>query len=423
MSGRENPMDLWLSRKLGGEPLAEYRLRKLAETVAYAKEKSRFYQEHLRGRSAPLDMVSFQKLPFVTAEDLVRDGPRMLCVPQHEIERIVTLTTSGTTGEPKRVYFTREDQELTVDFFHNGMQCLVGKDDRVMILLPWRTPGSVGDLLHQGLLRLGCRSHPYGLIEDFSAAGTYILENGITSLVGNPVQVGKLAEISRRAGHPIRLRSVLLSTDYVPDALSARLTELWGCRVFEHYGMTEMCFGGGVYCDALAGYHLREADLYFEIISPDGETLPPGEYGEIVFTTLTRTGMPLIRYRTGDFGRILAESCPCGSPYPLMEKVRRRMEGGISGANGENLPIGRLDEALFVVPGLTDYRLTEEDGCLMLQVRLAGKDAEGVRQCIVDEIERLTGRTPVLTIEEEDGGPQGPLIKRKFVKERNGENS
>ena len=81
-----------------------------------------------------------------------------------------------------------------------------------------------------------------------------------------------------------------------------------------HYGMTETGLGGAVSCSSHAGYHIREADLYFEIIDPEtGQRQPDGKRGEIVFTTLNRRGMPLIRYRSGDISQILVQKCPCGS--------------------------------------------------------------------------------------------------------------
>ena len=95
----------------------------------------------------------------------------------------------------------------------------------------------------------------------------------------------------------LRLKSVLLTTDYVPEAIVEFVERLWRCTVYNHYGMTEMGLGGGVECQARRGYHLREADLYFEIVNPQTEMpVVEGETGEVVFTTLTRRGMPLIRY-------------------------------------------------------------------------------------------------------------------------------
>jgi phenylacetate-coenzyme A ligase PaaK-like adenylate-forming protein len=94
--------------------------------------------------------------------------------------------------------------------------------------------------------------------------------------------------------------------------------------------MTEMGLGCAVSCEYQNGYHVREADLYLEIIDPDtGKTLPDGTWGEIVFTTLTRVGMPFIRYRTGDISRWKTESCRCGSKLKLLDYIQdRKIEKG-----------------------------------------------------------------------------------------------
>jgi len=346
----------WIFGKTGGKSIKEYQLDKINKTLELVLEKSVFYKQYYRDYDIQSinSFEDFEKLPFTTAEDLTDFGKQMLCVPQNEIERIVTLQTSGTTEEPKRVWFTSEDQELTVDFFDNGMRCLVNEGDNVLILLPYKTPGSVGDLLRQGLERLGCGVFPYGLIDDYSDACKFMINNKITSLVGNPVQVLKLAEFAKMSRLDIQLNSILLSTDYVPDAIVKRVANLWKCKVFEHYGMTEMCFGGGVYCEFLTGYHMREADLYFEIVSDKGETLPDGEYGEVVFTTLTRTGMPLIRYKTGDYGRFIKEHCACSSDLRVMEKIRRRVDGGVQ-VEGKEFFVSDFDEIYFSDEKVVDY--------------------------------------------------------------------
>ena len=116
---------------------------------------------------------------------------------------------------------------------------------------------------------------------------------------------------------------MLLSADNVPDAISNELRRIWGCEVFTHYGMTEMGFGGGVECEARNGYHLREADLYIEIVDPEtGRSVSQGDPGEVVFTTLTRRGMPLIRYRTGDVSRFVPGPCPCGTVLKTLARVK-----------------------------------------------------------------------------------------------------
>ena len=94
--------------------------------------------------------------------------------------------------------------------------------------------------------------------------------------------------------------------------MRSRIMALWGAAVFDHYGMTETGLGGAVECEAHQGMHIRENDLYFELID-----------GELLVTTLTREGMPFIRYRTGDKGSITYEPCPCGSFIPRILWARR----------------------------------------------------------------------------------------------------
>jgi phenylacetate-coenzyme A ligase PaaK-like adenylate-forming protein len=184
------------------------------------------------------------------------------------------------------------------------------------------------------------------------------VNNEIDCLVGIPTQVLGLAGDENADTIPAGLiKSVLLSADYAPAALVDELRRAWQCRVFGHYGSTEMGFGGGVECEAFAGYHLREADLLFEIVDPaSGRSLPDGELGEIVFTTLPREAMPLIRYRTGDLSRFLPHACPCGTMLRRLEKVRGKVHDMVSLRTGDWLSIVDLDEVLFALPGIVNYK-------------------------------------------------------------------
>ena len=160
-----SPLDPWIAAKIGepGRPLsatalAAYQTARLQETLRLARARSPFYRRRLA--AVPQDLASLrdlESLPFTTAQDIQDHGLQFLCVSQDEIQRVVTLDSSGTTGNPKRIYFTRDDQELTVDFFRVGMATLTDPDDRVLILLPGDRPGSVGDLLAIVLGRLGAQ--------------------------------------------------------------------------------------------------------------------------------------------------------------------------------------------------------------------------------------------------------------------------
>ena len=347
------------SLRLDPEALRAHQLAALRATIDLATARSPFFAERLAGVDAGAlgSLGELATLPFTTADDVRRHAARLCCAPASEIERIVTLPTSGTAGEPKRIGFSSADQELTIDFFQHGMSVLAGPGDRVLILLPGERPGSVGELLARGLGRLGATPLPYGPVRDHPAALDHLVRERANVVVGIPVQVLALARLSVSQGRDVRLRSVLLSTDHVSRAIATAVEQAWGCRVFNHYGSTEMGLGGGVECAAHAGLHLREADLLFEVVDPlTGVSLPVGSEGEIVFTTLTREAMPLIRYRTGDLGRFIAEPCPCGSALRLLAIVRERRDDVAVLAGGERLSLADLDDTLFAVDGVVDFR-------------------------------------------------------------------
>ncbi len=299
-----------------------------------------------------------ERLPFTTCEELRQHGLQFLCVSQSEIDRVVTLSSSGTTGTPKRVFFTADDQDLSIDFFQCGTANLAEKGDRVLVLLPGKNPGSIGDLLAKGILRFGAVPICHGMISSLAEALGTLTAEGVNSIIGLPVQVLALARYAESVGVSPRLRSVALVSDHVPACLVEELKRLLHCDVFQHYGATEMGLGGGVDCEAHAGYHLREADLYFEIIDPQTDApVADGEPGEVVFTTLTRRGMPLIRYRTGDFSRMIAEPCACGSVLRRLQYIESRGFVRLAPPEDPNgiLTMDLLDEALFKVPGVIDF--------------------------------------------------------------------
>lgn len=318
-------LDHWLSRKIGKpftrRALEEYQLARLNETIALARENSKYYAQRLPSGSLR-SIRELETLPFTRPEALYAEPYAFLCVSPREVERITTVATSGSSGSSKRLFFTADDIELCADFFHYGMKLLVDESDRVGILFPANAPGSVGELLARGLQRGGTDAvQLFPLIGDAPALIETIRREHITSLAGFPSILQTLAE--RCPELPIR--SVLLSADYVSPNCRAAIKTAWGAEVFEHYGMTEMGLGCAVSCEQQRGYHIREADILIEIIDPEsGRVLPEGEPGEVVFTTLTRRAMPLIRYRTGDRSRFLPGPCPCGTALRTLAHVGDR---------------------------------------------------------------------------------------------------
>lgn len=148
-----------------------------------------------------------------------------------------------------------------------------------------------------------------------------------------------------------------MSTDYVPQAIVQELIRAWGCKVFNHYGMTEMGLGGGIECEGFCGYHLREADLYIEIIDPgSGRPVLDGQLGEVVVTTLTRSAMPLIRYRTGDMSRFIPGLCACNTVLKRLELIKSRDRVYLT--QTDYLTMADFDEVLFALDNVLDFEVT-----------------------------------------------------------------
>lgn len=371
MKNKIKNLDAWIGRKIGlddftKKDLERYQFEALKKILKQVSENSPFYQKKMA--NFPLESIQslkdIEKLPLTDEADLRKEAMNFLAVNQKLVKRIVTLNSSGTTGQAKRIFFTEKDLELTIDFFKNGMSLFTRENDRVLILLPGKQPASIGDLLKKALHRLGAEGIIYGVVDDASRVSKIIRDQQITGIVGIPQQVLSVsmeveaALISEKGV----LRTVLLSTDYCSPALVSKIEQQWHVSVYEHYGSTEMGYGGGVFCDVKSGYHLREADFYFEIIDPGTlKPLAPGQTGEVVFTTLTRQAMPLIRYRTGDISRFLKAPCPCLTPLKTMARIAHRSENKIKMGENSEFTLSFLEDLIFLNPQVEDFRAVIKD--------------------------------------------------------------
>ena len=359
---------LGLSLPLDRSSLEAAQLASLRRTVAHACAKSPWYRERLGGfdPASLRTSADLSRLPLLTSAELATHGAGLVCVSQSKVARITTLQTSGSTGAPKRLFFTRDDLNSTVDFFQHGMFSLISSADKVLILLPCSLPDSTGDLLIRALALGTVHSEGVWPPTDWEALARRIYDENFTSIVGLPQHLLALAYV---LPHGL-VRTMLLCSDYAPQSLRSRIEAVCGCETFLHYGTTETGLGGGVECTAHDGCHMRESDLLIEIVDPrTGDPVPEGEVGEVVVTTLGRQAMPLLRYRTGDLASLDTSPCLCGGVTARLRDIRGRrracpLAGGFSVASQD------LDDVLFTLDGLLDYRATLN--------RLAGRDAISV---------------------------------------------
>ena len=346
------PLDAWLARQCGAATsrdlparLAQKQLHLLRSMLDQAMQGA-FYATRLQGRERNLaTLEDLRHLPFTTAEDL-RNWGDFLCVSQGDVQRMVTLHTSGTTGQPKRLAFTDADLARTRDFFAVGMSQLVRAGQRLAVLLPGaERPDGVADLLRQALGGAGVEvvapppqvhmpRQPHGentALPQTDAKGGVALARWLEQaeahcLVAAPAQLANLLTWFPAAG-PKNLVGVLSSAEPLDAALGQSLRQHWQCEVLDHYGLTETAYGGAVECAAHNGFHVRELDVLIEIVDISGsKVLQHGQAGEVVITTLQREAMPLVRYRTGDVARILPGPCACGSPLHRLGPVLGRIE-------------------------------------------------------------------------------------------------
>ena len=290
-------------------------------------------------------MQQYANLPFTTKQELSVDQAG--CPPYgtnltYPAQRYIRLhQTSGTTGERLRWL----DTEDSWNWFGRGWEAVYGgagvtREDRIFFAF------SFGPFIgfwsaHEGARRLGAMAIPGGGMSSVQRLEA-IASNHATVLVCTPTYALHLADVAAAQGLDLAQDTSVRITIHAGEpgaglpATRARIEQAWGARCFDHAGATEVG-AWGFECTEQDGLHLNEDQFIFEIIDP--QTTQPALEGELVITNLGRTGMPVIRYRTGDRVRWHEPgSCACGRTF-------RRLEGGV---------IGRLDDAL-VIRGINVY--------------------------------------------------------------------
>ena len=277
----------------------------------------------------------------------------MVLLSQSEIDRVRTQETSGTTGPVKRVYYSEADNERTVSFFAAGLSELVYPGEKTMICMPFSGHRGLGELIAEAIARLGAVPLAVGIGKTYGELLQVLDEEQPDTFVGMPVPLLSLLRMRPDSS----LRRALVSADACPKTVMQKIEERLGSRLYPHYGSREIGLGGAVTCPAFEGTHLRENDIIAEIVDENGNVLPRGEWGELVFTTIQAEAMPLIRYRTGDYTRLLPTDCPCGSKINRLDRIVRL---------GEKSLMKELDEILFKHEEIIDYRASLEDGVLKI---------------------------------------------------------
>jgi len=346
------------------EELRALQGRRLEETVRRAAAVP-FYREALRAAGIGADAIrsadDVRRLPFTVKDDLRRSYPLgLLAVPRAEIARI--HGSSGTTGKPTFVAYTRRDLEtwsgLVARFLVAGG---LRSEHLVHIAFGYGLfTGGFG--LHYGIEKVGAGIVP-------AAGGNtprqvlLIRDLGAEVLVCTPSYALHIAEVAQAEGHApgtLPLRFGHFGGEPWTDEMRVQIERGLGILAFNNYGLSEV-IGPGVSgeCGARAGMHVQEDHFIVECVDP--ETLEPvrdGETGELVFTTLTKEALPVLRYRTRDLAALDRRPCPCGRTGVRMSRVVGRSDDMLI-IRGVNVFPSQVEEALLRVEGTAPHYLIE----------------------------------------------------------------
>jgi phenylacetate-CoA ligase len=347
--------------KLSREKLEKLQETLLANVINYAYENVAFYRETFDKMG--LEPSFFKKLsdikhfPFTTKQDLARYYPYgFFAVPLKEIVRI--HSSSGTTGKPTVVGYTRKDLEIWKDLIARIMVASnVTENDIVQIAFNYGLfTGGFG--LHYGAEHLGASVIPASSGNSKKQI-TIMKDYKTTVLICTPTYALHLSEVMMEMGiksDELSLKIALLGAESFKDSVRAELEEKLNILATDNYGLSEV-MGPGVAgeCVYKKGLHINEDHFFVEVINPDTEEeVKDGEKGELVITTLTKEAMPLIRYRTRDITRVFLDSCLCGRTFKKMEKPSGRTDDMFI-INGVNIFPSQIDEVVHEFNGLSGH--------------------------------------------------------------------
>lgn len=348
--------------------LRELQLTRLRDTVRRAA-MSPFYQKRLaQAGVAPVDLQSLEdirKIPLTTKDDLRARGKEMLTVPLTELVRL--HASSGTTGQATVIYYTRGDLEAWAELLARSMFMTgVRKGDVFQNMMGYGLfTGGLG--FHYGAERLGCLTIPAGagnskrqiqLLRDFQTTVVHIIPSFALYLLNTFESEG----VDPR---DLPLRIAFIGAEPHTEDMRRRIEETYGLKAYNSYGLSEMNGPGVAFeCPEQNGLHVWEDAYLVEVLDPKTlEPVPPGVVGELVFTNLTRRGMPLLRYRSRDLASYDETPCPCGRTARRISRIQGRTDDMII-IKGVNIFPMQIEKVLLALPEVhTNYlvELTREN--------------------------------------------------------------
>ncbi len=312
--------------------LANVQLDKLKKIVRHAYDNVDHYKKCFASAGVtPDDLVTlddFAKFPFTVKTDLRENYPfKMFAVPREEVLRI--HASSGTTGKPTVVGYTKGDVDTWSNLMARSMACAGALPGDIVHNAYGYGLFTGGLGAHYGAEALGCTVTPVS--GGFTERQIVLLEDfGARVLCATPSYALNIAEVAEREGVDIKNLPVsigIFGAEPWSEAMRAQLDERLGIKAVDIYGLSEI-MGPGVAAECIEardGLHGWEDCFLFETIDPDtGDVLPEGSVGELVITTLTKWAQPMLRYRTRDITRLNTDPCICGRTHVRIMRITGR---------------------------------------------------------------------------------------------------
>lgn len=338
-------------------------LERLRRTVARAGQ-SQFYGQRLQQAGiVPDDLGSLEdirKLPFTTKDDLRTSSLQMLTTPLKEIIRL--HASSGTTGQATVIYYTRTDIELWADLVARSLYMTGMRQEDVFQNMMGYGLFTGGLGFHYGAERLGALTIPAGagnskrqvqLMRQFNVTAIHIIPSYALFLLQTFEELG----VDPR---DLPLRLAYIGAEPYSDATSRRIEAAYGVKAYNCYGLSELNGPGVAFeCPEQNGSHVWEDSYLIEVLDPSTlDPVPPGTVGELVFTNLTRQGMPLLRYRSRDLASYDDRPCPCGRSSRRISRIQGRTDDMII-LKGVNIFPIQIDRVLMRLPEVASNYLIE----------------------------------------------------------------